>query len=392
MAATPKIEINPIIVKELRSRMRGSRAFITLTAALIVLAFTGYGLYRLAISATQYSAQPLSPQIGQLLFAGLVFLELMVIAAITPSVTAAAISSEIEKQTYEMLLATPLPPGRILSGKLIAALGYVFILIFAAVPLTSLVFLFGGVAIREMVKAILILCVVAVMFGVIGLFTSALFKRSGRATAAAYLIVIGLMFGPLIVAVGAGVMRQTDPPRWLMIPSPISALGSSLAPSVNPQNLSSMLWMLGSPVYWIMGSGPVSTESIPRPLYHYSLPLFLGLTIILYLVSTRLVRPARRLQLTWGEGLVGIVLILGFLGLILLGYSATANRYENIVIQNPQPVDANNISPVSEPPVILPGIEVTPESQPEADPDQPGMAPTSTPYPIPEPGIPTPQG
>ena len=47
---------------------------------------------------------PLSPQVGQMLFAGLVFIELMIISAITPSVTAMAISGEKEKQTYEMLL------------------------------------------------------------------------------------------------------------------------------------------------------------------------------------------------------------------------------------------------------------------------------------------------
>lgn len=392
MDSIRRFELNPILVKELRSRMRGSRAFITLTVALVLLAAAGYSLYRLAISVTQYSAQPLSPQIGQVLFSGLVFIELMVIAAVTPSVTAAAISGEIEKQTYEMLQATPLAPGRILWGKLISALGYIFILIFAAVPLVSLVFLFGGVAVREMIKAIIILSLVAVMFGVIGLFTSAVFKRSGRATAAAYLIVLGLMFGPIFVAIGAGIMRQTDPPRWLMIPSPITALGSSLAPSVNTQNLSSMLWMLGSPIYWIMGSGQTSMDSIPRPVYHYSLPLFIGITLVLYLISARLIRPTRRLQFTWSEALLGLVLFMGFLGLILLGYSATANRYENILVRSEQQADGMNIQPAVEPPVVVPGSAEGPENPPADAAEEPVDTPTFTPYPYPEAADPTPEG
>jgi hypothetical protein len=43
-------ETNPIIVKELRSRMRGGRAFATLTGALILLAACGYAIYRIALS------------------------------------------------------------------------------------------------------------------------------------------------------------------------------------------------------------------------------------------------------------------------------------------------------------------------------------------------------
>jgi ABC-type transport system involved in multi-copper enzyme maturation permease subunit len=98
-----------------------------------------------------------------------VFIELMIIAAITPSVTAMAISGEKEKQTYEMLLATPLSPSSILWGKLIAAMSYVFLIVFAAIPLASLVFVFGGVAVREMLKALIILIAVALR-SVNGLF------------------------------------------------------------------------------------------------------------------------------------------------------------------------------------------------------------------------------
>ncbi|MDI6694458.1 MAG: hypothetical protein QME21_05385 [Anaerolineales bacterium] len=349
MSLTARFELNPVIVKELRSRMRGGRAFTTLTAALLLLASCSYGLYRLTLAATQYSSLPLSPQIGQVLFTGLVFIELLLISVIVPSVTANAISSEMEKQTYEMLLTTPLPPGRILWGKLIASLGYVFLLIFAAVPLASIVFVFGGVTLRDMLKAILVLCISAVTFGVIGLFMSALFKRSGRAVAATYIAVLALLLGPLVLAIGAGILRQSDPPRWIMIPSPISALGSSLMPSVNPQNLSSLFWMLGSPVYWVMGAPQISLTSIPRPIYHYSLPLYLGLTLILYLIATRLVKPARRWQVSWAETLVGFALLLGFAGLVTLGYAATANRYENIILLNDAtPTPAMMIAPPEE--------------------------------------------
>ena len=109
-----RLGINPIIVKELRSRMRGARAFAVLTGTLLLLATVSYALYRIVLAATRYSSSPLSPQIGQSLFAGLAFLELMMVCFVTPAVTAGAISSEQEKLTYEMLLATPMRPASIL--------------------------------------------------------------------------------------------------------------------------------------------------------------------------------------------------------------------------------------------------------------------------------------
>ena len=73
MAGVTRWEVNPIIVKELRSRMRGARVFITLTAALTLLAVVGYSLYRVTLTGSQNSSTPISPQIGQMLFAGLAF-------------------------------------------------------------------------------------------------------------------------------------------------------------------------------------------------------------------------------------------------------------------------------------------------------------------------------
>ena len=363
-------DANPIVVKELRSRMRGGRAFATLTGALILLAACGFAIYRIALVAMSYTSTPLSPQIGQILFAGLVFIELMIIAAITPAVTAMAISGEKEKQTYEMLLATPLSPGSILWGKLVAALGYVFLLIFAAIPLASLVFVFGGVALREMLKALLILVVVAVMFGVIGLFTSALFGRSGRATAVAYLVIVFMLFGPLIISAGAGILNQTNPPRWMLIPSPLSALASALSPSINFQYFAGMFWMLGSSMNWIAGDQTISFTSIPRPVYHYSLPIFLTLTLLLYLLAARLVRPTRRWQFEWADALVAIVLVFGLLGTFSVAYAATTNRYENI-----------NIIVAPTPTPFIPANTATPNILEEATPEPGESVPSDKPSP-----------
>ena len=172
--------VNPIIVKELRSRMRGARAFMLLTGMLILMALFSYGMYQLVLLTSTWSYAPLSPQIGQTLFIALAVMEMLMVCLITPALTAGAISGEHENLTYEMLLTTPLPPTRILWGKLISALSYVFLLIFAAIPLASLVFIYGGVSPRDMLKALVVIFATAVMLGVIGMFLSTWLKRSGR--------------------------------------------------------------------------------------------------------------------------------------------------------------------------------------------------------------------
>ena len=89
--------LNPIIIKELRSRMRGWRAFAVLTAVLLLLGGISYLLYRIVLSSLRYSSTPLSPVIGQALFAGLSVVELLMICFVTPAITAGSISGEQER-------------------------------------------------------------------------------------------------------------------------------------------------------------------------------------------------------------------------------------------------------------------------------------------------------
>ena len=111
--------LNPVLVKELRSRMRGVRAFATLTGVLLFLTLVTYTIYQITVVQARFSSAPVSPIVGQVVFASLAFLEMILVCAIAPAVTAGILSAEKEKQTYDMLLATPIHPTSILWGKLI---------------------------------------------------------------------------------------------------------------------------------------------------------------------------------------------------------------------------------------------------------------------------------
>jgi ABC-2 type transport system permease protein len=356
-----RLDVNPIIVKELRSRMRGARAFVMLTGVLLLLGGVSYALYRIVLATSRYSASPLSPQIGQALFSGLVFLELMMVCFITPAVTTGSISGEREKLTYEMLLATPLRPTSILWGKLFSSLSYVFLLIFAAVPMASLVFIFGGVTPRDMIKSFVVLVVIAVTLGVIGIFMSAWLGRTARATVLTYLVVLALLVGPLFILFLVGVLRQEVPPRWILVPSPASALFSALTSSSMPSGGASagLFWSLGM----ILGgdlrmiAGPGSVSGIPRPLYHYTLPLYGVGTLVLYLLTTRLIRPTRRWRIGWKEVAVAVALLLIFGGVVALAFFSTTDRYEKVsILAVPTPVPGPAIREVVVPVEVPPPV------------------------------------
>lgn len=328
MRLKPRLGGNPIIVKELRSRMRGARAFAILTSMLLLLGSVSYVLYRIMVSTLRYTNLPISPQIGQTLFMGLAFLELMMVCFITPAVTAGAFSSEREKLTCEMLLATPLRPASILWGKLVSALSYVFLLIFAAVPMASLVFIFGGVAPRDMIKALVILVATSVTLGVIGIFMSVWLGRTGRATVFSYLVVLAILIAPGFVYIAVAVLRQAEPPAWILIANPVSALFSAFMAVAPSGGASDIFWGLSQLLGGNLGALTGSATRIPRPLYHYTLPLYGAITLLLYLLSTRLVRPTRRWRLEWKEVLAAVALFLLLGGAVALAFGATAGRYE----------------------------------------------------------------
>ena len=201
-------ESNPLLIKELRGRMRGARAFVVLTVYLLLLScFTSIIYYAYSAAARGPGGGLDMAYLGKTVFAGIVLLEIFMVAFITPAFTAGAISGERERKTYELLRTTLLPARRLVTGKLASALTYMLLLILAAVPLESLAFVLGGVVIEELALALIILLVTAFAFAAIGLFFSSLVRTTLASTvltyATALLATVGLPVLMMILA-GAG--------------------------------------------------------------------------------------------------------------------------------------------------------------------------------------------
>jgi ABC-2 type transport system permease protein len=191
--------ISAIGVKELRGRMRGRRAFVALTFYLTILAGFAWMLEALQANSFQNSgfggANYQSSQIGTGIFAGLLILQTLLILILAPAFTTGAISQEREKQTLDLLVTTPISSLSIVLGKLFSALAWAFLLVIASIPLTAMVFVFGGVGPEDLVRGYVVLLVEVFGLGCVGLFFSALLKRTLAATIATYSVVLAMTVG-----------------------------------------------------------------------------------------------------------------------------------------------------------------------------------------------------
>ncbi|MCB0076595.1 MAG: ABC transporter permease subunit [Anaerolineales bacterium] len=176
--------LSPILIKEMRSSMRGARFFVGITFFLLLIATVSLMVYY--VQALDSYSNPTT--IGRTLFGFMTAVESMLLMAIAPSLTAGAIAGERQKQTFEMLMATPLGVGQVLRGKLAASLNYLFLLLIAAIPINSIVFLLGGITPGSLIAWIIWLSVSVIMLATFGLLVSSWMTRAGLATTLTYLL------------------------------------------------------------------------------------------------------------------------------------------------------------------------------------------------------------
>jgi ABC-2 type transport system permease protein len=177
---------NPVTLKELRGRMRGTRAAVVLTGYVLVMSGFVVLLYLIYSASASLTLSTTGGVIGKVIFAGVVAVELFMVSFIAPAFTTAAVSGERERRTFDLLRTTLLPARRIVFGKLVSALAYIVLLLFVAVPLQSLAFLMGGVTIEEVLLSVELLLVTAIAYGTVGIFFSAWTKRTLSASILTY--------------------------------------------------------------------------------------------------------------------------------------------------------------------------------------------------------------
>jgi ABC-type transport system involved in multi-copper enzyme maturation permease subunit len=193
---------NPIINKEIKSRMRGRQGFIIIVAYLALISFFIAVIYLLlTVDGSLSNSDPAFLQtVGKIIFSTVVLLELLMLGFIGPALTSGAISSERERKTIDLLRASLLSAGSIVFGKLGSAVAFLLLLIFTALPVQSLAFFLGGVGMAEIGVSTLMLVVTAIFLCSLGLFFSSLSQRTLISTVLSYAsILVSFIFFILIL-------------------------------------------------------------------------------------------------------------------------------------------------------------------------------------------------
>lgn len=199
---------NPIVIKEMRSRMRRRRTYVVLSGYLLLLAAVIGMIYMSFVASNQYYPDPdMRRDLGKAIFYTIVVLQLGAINFISPSFTATSITNEREHQTLDLVRTTLVSPKSIIFGKFLSGFLFSMLMLLAGIPLQTLAFLFGGIEIAELLISSLMLIVTAATFSMIGVYVSSLVKKNRTASSITFLITNGLMIGiPVILGFTALLM------------------------------------------------------------------------------------------------------------------------------------------------------------------------------------------
>jgi ABC-2 type transport system permease protein len=301
---------NPLLVKELRGRMRGARAFVVLTIYLLLLScFTSIIYYAFTASVSGPGSASDMAYLGKVVFASVVIIEIFMVTFITPAFTAGAISGEKERQTYELLRTTLLPARKVVLGKFSSALTYMLLLILAAVPLESLAFVLGGVEVEELALALVVLLVGAFFFAALGLFFSSIMRSTLASTILSYVVaLVGTVGLPILLLILFTTFSSMiyglspSPTAWMweaammygvILSSGLSPLSAAVLTEVFMLEEDALFYFWYD-IYNGMGGGSSPhTIPIPSPWTIY-VPVYITVALLLLLITILRVRLQAR--------------------------------------------------------------------------------------------------
>ena len=293
------IRTNPVILKEMRSRMRGWRAMVGLTAFLVLIGGTVAMIYfGFTQSGATLQGVNTRKSIGQSIFYTIYMIQLFIIILTAPGLTAGGIAAEREQQTYDLLRTTLLSARSLVTGKLFAAVSFVLLLFFSSVPLQGIGFIFGGVSFGEVLIGFLILVLTALNFGAIGLFFSSLVRRTRVATVLSQITTMLFSVAiPILTLVGFAILdslyysRTFQIPEWIFLTFGwLISITSPIATAVVSEVLLIEQQTYFFAQYPVFTSNPVP---VPSPWLGFVI-LYPLLTIFFLAMTIRIVRRPER--------------------------------------------------------------------------------------------------
>lgn len=257
--------INPVLDKEFRLRMRTPRAMWTLFFYLFALSLLSLSAVYLTQGFSGNGAS-FNPEQSKVLFYFLSMAQLGLIAFMAPGLTAGVISGEREKQTLNLLLTTQQSSATIILSKLVSSLSFMLLIVFATIPVYSMMFLYGGVSPKQLVLVFVFYVFIMIVLGSIGILFSTLLKRTMISVIATYGVTLFMFVGTAVIYfVAMNIAQQNaynvqgnvsagNSHTWvghIIALNPVGALYSILDPQISDQAFTAFRYggpMKGAPM------------------------------------------------------------------------------------------------------------------------------------------------
>ena len=142
------MKINPVYKQETKVSARSFRFPLVIFIFNCILALVALlDMYSMITQVKRTAEIQYSSFLSLYIFVATV--EFTLLLFLVPAITAGTISGERERQTLDLMLTTSMSPTDIVLGKLLASLSTVLLLIVSSFPIIALVFIYGGVMVKD---------------------------------------------------------------------------------------------------------------------------------------------------------------------------------------------------------------------------------------------------
>lgn len=278
--------VNPVLRKELKVRMRGWKAAGMITTYLGILAIVA--IFVMEMSIRDSVTNTLNPGNFKAAYTALAIIQFFLIIFIAPALTSGAISGERERQTLDILLSTKLPSRSIILGKLFASISQIILLVVSTLPIFSIIFLFGGISILNLLQLLMFYVIVAITMGSIGIFFSTCLKKTTVSNVITYGVVLLLVFGTAFISIFYVSLYVKNPnynsTTTIMYFNPLAGFGSLIADQFGA----------GSGVGMIVPGLRVGGKGIAKHIWQINAVLDLAIAAVLLTLSSYKINPIRK--------------------------------------------------------------------------------------------------
>ena len=194
---------NPVLTKEMRVRMRGSRAYWVLfgyLGFLMTILLFQYWSFQDHVHSSGSGASEAS-RIGGEMFMYILITQMFLVLFITPAITSGSLTIEREQRTMDMVTMTRMPRRSIIIGKIAAAISFTALLLVSSLPLVSICFMLGSVDPGLVFSTYMMMLLGSFLIGSMGLMWSSIAKTTTSAVMFTYAtIFVAFVFGWIIWA------------------------------------------------------------------------------------------------------------------------------------------------------------------------------------------------